>query len=80
MLLLRARHLSERFSYLNVVSRISSEFFLISVFIFKSVPLLCLDGTRCYLRPRLLAGKMANPRVEVKLTTLHSILLNDRKS
>lgn len=73
LLLLLARPLSELFTYFNFSWRAPSEFFLISMSVFKSFPLLSLDWTSWYVRSTPNTGKMAKLGVAVTLATLNCI-------
>lgn len=81
-ILLRARHLSELFSYFNLVWWTPSEFFLISVFAFKSFPLLFLDWNWWYVRPASTQEKwqIQGSWWNWPLSTVYMSWLNDRIS
>lgn len=82
LLLLRARPLSEQFTYFNFVWRAPSEFFLISVSVFKSFPLLSLGWTRWYVRPvsRQEKWQIQGLLWHWSLSTVYMPWLNDRIS
>lgn len=82
LLLLCARHPPELFTYFNFVWWTSSEFFLISVFVFKSFPLLSLYWTRWHVRSASRQEKWQIQGLwwDWLLSTVYVPWLNDRIS